>query len=47
MENKEGETVKTITIGWWQKTEEELKLAFRELAASKVGRKTRIKEKQK
>ena len=47
IENKEGKTVKTITIGWWQKTEEEMKLAFRELSASKVGRKTRIKEKQK
>jgi len=46
-ENKESRTVKSITLGWWQKTEEELKLAYRELEAAKVGRKTRIKERQR
>jgi len=45
-ENKVGKTVKTITIGWWQKTEDELRLAYNELQSSKVGRRVRIREKQ-
>jgi plasmid replication initiation protein len=45
-ENKVGKTVETITLGWWQKSEDELKLAFRELQASKIGRRVRIREKQ-
>ena len=46
MENKVGKTVETITLSWWRKSEDELKLAFRELQASKVGRRVRIREKQ-
>ena len=45
-ENKVGKTVETITLGWWQKSEDELKLAYNELQSSKVGRRVRIREKQ-
>ncbi len=39
---KEGKKVVAVTVGWWQKTEEELRAAYDESRRSKVGRKARV-----
>jgi hypothetical protein len=41
-EVKKGRAVVAITISWWRKNEDELKLAFQELRRPRVGRKARL-----
>jgi len=39
---KTGKRVTHLVLGWWGKTEEEMKAAFQELARPRVGRRSRI-----
>lgn len=45
-EVKRGRTVVSIDLSWWKKSDEELKEVWKELHSSKIGRRTRLKEKQ-